>query len=299
MCNYYQPEDLDVIAEAFAARWSSSVQRPLRFAWVFPRGTGRLVRLRAGVREIAAGQWGAGLLVRQDAEHALCDQQRPGRGADGESLIQAAVESGAAVHHPGGVVRRALLGNRSERLARVPANGWHAMGAGGVVEHLGRQGDRGSRGKPPMLTLNANHHPVMRRMNKPDTKLPPDGQDKRSVIPLDTEDYVTIGHQCGRLGYLLQKPSKFRRSRRVANRSRGGTLPNLNIQVRDNGQRFGIEPSLALNATLGLRRPYHRRRGRQLLNLGPLFLRRQTAHCLRQLRKCLLNYAVIAALIEL
>src|SRR5690606_12081036 len=40
-----------------------------------------------------------------------------------------------------------------------------------------------------MLTLNADYHPLMRRMHKPDPKLPPEEQDKRSVIPLESEDY--------------------------------------------------------------------------------------------------------------
>ncbi|MBS0599324.1 MAG: hypothetical protein JSR92_18840 [Proteobacteria bacterium] len=35
-----------------------------------------------------------------------------------------------------------------------------------------------------MLTANADHHPLMRRMHKLDPRLPPDLQDKRSVIPL-------------------------------------------------------------------------------------------------------------------
>jgi putative SOS response-associated peptidase YedK len=35
-----------------------------------------------------------------------------------------------------------------------------------------------------MLTMNADHHPLMRRMHKPDPKLPADQQDKRSVVPL-------------------------------------------------------------------------------------------------------------------
>jgi hypothetical protein len=35
-----------------------------------------------------------------------------------------------------------------------------------------------------MLTLNADHHPLMSRMHKPDPKLPPSQQDKRSVIPI-------------------------------------------------------------------------------------------------------------------
>lgn len=36
-----------------------------------------------------------------------------------------------------------------------------------------------------MLTINADDHPLMRRMHKPDTKLAVDHQDKRSVIPIE------------------------------------------------------------------------------------------------------------------
>lgn len=39
-----------------------------------------------------------------------------------------------------------------------------------------------------MLTLNADAHPLMRRMHKPDPKLGPEQQDKRSVIPIELED---------------------------------------------------------------------------------------------------------------
>ncbi|MBV7417889.1 hypothetical protein KW830_05410 [Comamonas sp. CMM03] len=39
-----------------------------------------------------------------------------------------------------------------------------------------------------MLTINADAHPLMRRMHKPDPKLPPDQQDKRSVIPIELSD---------------------------------------------------------------------------------------------------------------
>ena len=40
-----------------------------------------------------------------------------------------------------------------------------------------------------MLTINADRHPLMSRMHKPDPKLPPDRQDKRSVIPIEPEDW--------------------------------------------------------------------------------------------------------------
>ncbi|RRH80822.1 DUF159 family protein [Variovorax beijingensis] len=40
-----------------------------------------------------------------------------------------------------------------------------------------------------MLMLNADGHPLMGRMHKPDPKLPADQQDKRSVIPLEAHDF--------------------------------------------------------------------------------------------------------------
>ena len=39
-----------------------------------------------------------------------------------------------------------------------------------------------------MLTINADSHPLMSRMHKPDPKLPLDQQDKRSVIPIELQD---------------------------------------------------------------------------------------------------------------
>lgn len=39
-----------------------------------------------------------------------------------------------------------------------------------------------------MLTINADAHPIMRRMHKPDPRLPANRQDKRSVIPIERAD---------------------------------------------------------------------------------------------------------------
>ena len=45
-----------------------------------------------------------------------------------------------------------------------------------------------------MLTVNADGHPLFARMHKPDPKLPPDRQDKRSVIPIEFADVDTWLH---------------------------------------------------------------------------------------------------------
>ena len=42
-----------------------------------------------------------------------------------------------------------------------------------------------------MLTINADQHPLMGRMHRPDPKRPPEMQDKRSVVPIDAEDVDT------------------------------------------------------------------------------------------------------------
>ena len=39
-----------------------------------------------------------------------------------------------------------------------------------------------------MLTINADDHPLMKRMHKPDPKRPPHMQDKRAVVPIEFED---------------------------------------------------------------------------------------------------------------
>lgn len=39
-----------------------------------------------------------------------------------------------------------------------------------------------------MLTVNADSHPIMNRMHKPDPKLPPDQQDKRSIVSIEQAD---------------------------------------------------------------------------------------------------------------
>lgn len=42
-----------------------------------------------------------------------------------------------------------------------------------------------------MLTINADGHPLMGRMHRPDPTRPPDMQDKRSVVPIEREDTDT------------------------------------------------------------------------------------------------------------
>ena len=58
-------------------------------------------------------------------------------------------------------------------------NSWTDPASGEIVESF------------TMLTLNADHHPLMNRMHRPDPKRTPDMQDKRSVVPIEFEDVDT------------------------------------------------------------------------------------------------------------
>ena len=61
-------------------------------------------------------------------------------------------------------------------------NTWIDQATGEVVESY------------TMLTINADHHPLMSRMHKPDPAYGPDEQDKRSVIPIELRDADTWLH---------------------------------------------------------------------------------------------------------
>jgi putative SOS response-associated peptidase YedK len=45
-----------------------------------------------------------------------------------------------------------------------------------------------------MITINCDGHPLLGRLHKPDSKLPPDAQDKRSVVPLEMSDWAAWLH---------------------------------------------------------------------------------------------------------
>lgn len=59
-----------------------------------------------------------------------------------------------------------------------------------------------------MLTVNAGNHPIMSRMHKPDSKLPPDQQDKRSVVVIEQGDVERWLHgSAGDVARLLAPPA--------------------------------------------------------------------------------------------
>ena len=61
-----------------------------------------------------------------------------------------------------------------------------------------------------MLTLNADGHPLMGRMHRPDPKRPPETQDKRSVVPIALANVDTWLHapQAAALALIKLAPAE-------------------------------------------------------------------------------------------
>lgn len=190
MCNRYTPPKELEIERA----WHIGRQNPVRW-WddvLFPRGQGAFIRRArddAGYsRELVVGQWGLiPWFAKEPKLKYPTNNARSEEMADkasyklpwarGQRCIIPAADFDEPNWETGKNVwwrfRRADV--RPWGLAGL-WNTWTDKAAGEVHESY------------TMLTINADAHPLMRRMHKPDPKLGPDQQDKRSVIPIELSD---------------------------------------------------------------------------------------------------------------
>ncbi len=190
MCNRYTtPQENEIerlwhVGRDQAGRWWDEV--------LFPRGSGVFIRRSkddAGYsRELVKGQWG---LIPWFAKEAKL--KYPTNNARSEEI-----EQKASYKDPWKRGQRCIIpaSNFDEpnwesgkniwwRFRRADGQPWGLAGlwntwtdkvTGELFESY------------TMLTVNADAHPLMRRMHKPDPKLPPDKQDKRSVIAIAAQD---------------------------------------------------------------------------------------------------------------
>lgn len=158
---------------------------------VFPRGTGSFLRKppSGDGMELVLGQWG---LVPHFAKSRTLTY------STNNARIES-VTTAASFKAPWARSQRCIIPvdvfwepcwesgkNEWWRFQRADGNPWGLAGlwnrwldrdSGEIVESY------------TMLTQNADHHPLMRRMHKPDPKLAPDQQDKRSVVALESDDF--------------------------------------------------------------------------------------------------------------
>lgn len=186
MCNRYVSPD-QATTERY---WHIGGRNPPRW-WkpnIFPRAPGPFIRAAAGERELIVGQWG---LIPSFAKTAKLSCQT--NNARSEELARK-----ASYREPWARAQRCIIPAMSFdepcwesgrnvwwSFCRSDGNPWGLAGlwntwldkeTGEVVESY------------TMLTINADDHPLMRRMHKPDPKLAADAQDKRSVVPIEAAD---------------------------------------------------------------------------------------------------------------
>ena len=189
MCNRYEVPPRSAIENAWA------VQQAAPQDWdavLFPRGTGPFVRRArddAGYsRELVTGQWG---LIPWFAKEPKL--KYPTNNARSEELADK-----ASYKHPWARGQRCIIPaatfdepnwesgkNEWWRFRRADGEPW---GLAGLWNTWTDKATGEVHESYTMLTINADAHPLMRRMHKPDPKLAADKQDKRSVIPIEMGD---------------------------------------------------------------------------------------------------------------
>jgi putative SOS response-associated peptidase YedK len=189
MCTrYISPEAGDI-----ERLWHVGGRTPMRWAReVFPGYQGAFIRAaRASVtyeRELVVGQWA--LIPWFAKERKL---KYPTCNARSEELSDK-----ASYKHPWARGQRCVIPAESffepcwETGKHVP---WRFRQAGGDPRGLAGLWNTWTDQETgevvesyTMLTINADEHPLMRRMHRTDPRRPPDMQDKRSVIPIALED---------------------------------------------------------------------------------------------------------------
>lgn len=186
MCNrYVSPEQRDIERFWELGRGKEPVFWDLA---IFPRRQGPFIRMSSDGPELVVGQWG---LVPFFAKSPSLSYSTNNARIEG-------VAKAASYRQPWAQGQRCIIPAASFdepcwetgknvwwTFRRADGNPWGLAGlwstwvdreTGEVVESY------------TMLTQNADEHPIMRRMHKPDPKLGPDQQDKRSVVAIESAD---------------------------------------------------------------------------------------------------------------
>ncbi len=184
MCNrYVAPSEGDI--ERF---WQIDRGHTWRGSEVFPRAPGPFVRSAGAARELVVGQWG---LIPWFAKTAKLSYST--NNARFEDLA-----AKASYKQPWARGQRCIIPALSfdEPCWETGRNVWWRFrradgapwGLAGLWNAWVDPGSGEIHESYTMLTVNADSHPLMSRMHKPDPNLAPDRQDKRSVVAIEAAD---------------------------------------------------------------------------------------------------------------
>ena len=188
MCNQYTPATATQIIRQFGV----GLRADYHPADVFPRSQGWFIRNahhEQQSRELVKGQWG---LIPSFAKTAHLPYST--NNARSEEL-----EAKASYRQPWAKSQRCIIPVAAflEPCWETGKNVWwrfeRAVGDAFGLAGLWNTWIDKSTGELfesyTMLTMNADHHPLMSRMHKPDPKLPQEAQDKRMVVVLEAETW--------------------------------------------------------------------------------------------------------------
>ena len=188
MCNQYAPPSRQRVEDHFHALLPADASyRP----GIGPWGRGPFVRQASAAREAVVGQWA---LIADNAREAKSAARIMTNNARSESLASRPTFRG-----PWARGQRCLIPADSflEPNWESGKNEWwqfrRADGAPWGLAGLWNTWTDPASGELldsyTMLTMNADAHPLMRRMHKPDPKYGPNEQDKRSVVVIEAGDF--------------------------------------------------------------------------------------------------------------
>ena len=188
MCNRYVSPD----AATTERYWHVGSRDPWRGGGVYPRSQGPFIRAARDssepMRELVIGQWGLVPWFAKTAKLAYSTnnaryeeiQQKASFKSSwqyGKRCIIPAISFDEPCWETGKNIWWQFRRADGEPWGLAGLwNTWTDKSTGEVLESF------------TMLTLNADAHPLMSRMHKPDPKLAPELQDKRSVVAIESDD---------------------------------------------------------------------------------------------------------------
>lgn len=191
MCNRYHPTRAEIIRVQWELGEPATGDRTWR-PGIGPWSEGPFIRAKSGEPELVVGIWA----LIGDRDKKPINRPRMTNCARWEELaqktdLQGSVDARPALPDPGRSIRLSELGIWQERMVDIPPRRRAALAPRGHLERLDQSRDRRGVRELQMLTQNCGAHPLLNRFHKPELDLPPDRQDKRTVVPLEVAEFRT------------------------------------------------------------------------------------------------------------
>ncbi|MEO5734012.1 MAG: SOS response-associated peptidase family protein [Rubrivivax sp.] len=204
MCNLHHMAPREHVQTYFRAMLPDYAAAP-----VGPFGTGMFIRPGAGALQGVLGQWGLiqpGSKTRRPSSRAILTNNARAETVATRPTYRAAWSAGQRCLVPASWYAEPNWETGKNiwwRLSRADGQPWAIAGlwsewtdpeSGEIVPSF------------TVLTVNCDGHPLLGRLHKPDPKLPDDAQDKRSLVPLEPDQWQAWLHGSEADARLLLMP---------------------------------------------------------------------------------------------